>query len=94
MADNVEQTQKVPWFVRDEADNTIRLVGGLIVFLLGMVGVFFLERASVGDESGEGRKYVTPELLHSLFAFIAGWVSGAAGKKLMNAGNGARGAKP
>lgn len=79
--------QKIPWFVRDEADNTIRLIGGLIIFALGMVGVFFLERAGVAGN----KKYVTPELLHSLFAFIAGWISGAAGgKKLMNALNGGK----
>lgn len=82
--------QKVPWFVRDEADNTIRLVGGLLVFALGMVGVFFLEMSSIEEKPGtESRKYLTPALLHSLFAFIAGWIGGAAaGKKLMNGQNG------
>lgn len=86
--------KKTPWFVQDEADNTIRLVGAMVIFALGMVGVFLLEKSGVNDV-GEGRKYVTPELLHSLFAFIAGWVSGTSmGKKTRGDPNGAPGGKP
>ena len=87
-----QKEHKVPWFVHEEADKTTRLIGGLALFLIAMAMTFYLEMKATGTQ-----KFLTPALLHSIFAFIAGWVggSGAAGganalKKLMNGNGGVR----
>ena len=72
---------KLPWFVHDAADNTIRLVGGLFIFLVALVGVFVLELKRNNAEGVEKAVYLTAELLHMIFAFIAGWIGGSAAAK-------------
>lgn len=66
----------MPWFVREDTDRTLRLIGGLIAFLAVMFCTFYLEMRAPAD-----KKYLTPELLHSIFTFVAGWVAGAASMK-------------
>ena len=64
-----------------EVDTTIRLIGGLFIFLV--MAVLML----VGD-IWFGKKFITPELGHTLFATVGMWVAYQAGKKSEQNGNG------
>ena len=89
--DQPEQ-QKVPWYVRDEADRTLRLLGGLIIFTIALIGVFYLE----ASHGGNTKKYLTPELIHSIFIAIGGWVvaTSMSGQRKTNNNENGGGRKP
>ena len=70
----METENKLPWYVREESDNTVKLIGGLILFAAGMVGLFFAEMIA-GDFKQP--VYLKEGIIHAIFSFIAGWIAGS-----------------
>lgn len=79
--DNQNNVQKVPWWVREEADSTTRLIGGLIIFGLIIIGLFVMELI-VGDPKSP--VYLKEAVVLTMLAYVAGWISGASGKRSPN----------
>ena len=78
-------TEKVPWYVREEADSTLRLLGGLIIFAIAMVGLFLMEWFRGPKEAPI---YLKEGIVHAIFGYITGWISGGGLKKTnMNGAN-------
>ena len=73
--------KKVPWYVMEEADNTVRLLGGLIIFLVGMIGLFVVE-AMVGSITNP--IYLKEGIIHAIFGYITGWISASGRKTTVN----------
>lgn len=81
----MDSPQKIPWYVREESDNTVRLLGGLIIFALAMIGIFIMEFL-VGDVTTP--VYLKEGIIHAIFGYITGWISGGGLKKTnMNGGS-------
>lgn len=85
MMESSEKAQKTPWYVREESDNTVRLIGGLIIFALAMIGLFLMEYLSGNVKSPI---YLKEGIVHAIFGYITGWISAGGLKKTnMNGGN-------
>ena len=79
-----EKFEKIPWYVREEADSTLRLIGGLIIFAIAMIGLFLME---LFRGSTENPIYLKEGIIHAIFGYITGWIS-AGGLKKMNLNGG------
>ena len=69
--------KKVPWFVMEEADNIVKLVGGLIIFLVAMIGLFIMESIN----SSTTPVFLKEGIVHAIFGYITGWVSASKSNK-------------
>ena len=76
-----QTTDKVPWYAHEAVDDTWRLFGGLFVFTLAMVGIFIAEM-SVGNIANP--IYLKEGIVHAIFGYITGWISGGGRKKTTN----------
>jgi len=74
---------KVPCYVRDEADSTLRLIGGLIIFALAMVGLFVMEYMRGSKETAV---FLKEGIIHAIFGYITGWISASSLKKTNGSG--------
>lgn len=67
----------MPWFGAEnnaEADSTLRLIGGLAIFTILIIGLFVGEYWFKKD-------YLSPELLHTIMATVGMWVVYQQGKR-------------
>ena len=82
MSDEMENDRKEhhdrKWLVSDDADNTRKLIGGLIIFGLTIVGLFVLEIVAGNPKAPI---YLKEATVLTTLAYIAGWISGSSGKK-------------
>ena len=81
-AEKTVSPEKIPWYVHEEADRTTRLLGGLIIFAIAMVGLFLMEWLRGPKEAPI---YLKEGIVHAIFGYITGWISGnSGGLKKMN----------
>ena len=64
--------------ISDDADNTRKLVGGLIIFGLIVVGLVVLEIVAGNPKEPV---YLKEATVLTTLAYVAGWISGSSGKK-------------
>ena len=70
--------KKVPWFVMEEADNIVKLVGGLFIFLVAMIGLFIMEALKGTPTTSV---FLKEGIIHAIFGYITGWISASKGNK-------------
>ena len=80
------EEKKVPWYVMEEADNTVRLIGGLVIFIVAMIGLFIME--SMNDSKTP--VFLKEGIIHAIFGYVTGWIS-ASGKKTTTTNGSGRG---
>lgn len=75
---DTQKEQKIPWYVREEADSTTRLIGGLIIFALAMIGLFIMEYIRGSKDTAV---FLKEGIIHAIFGYITGWISASSLKK-------------